>query len=57
LKVLDLIGVILFVGGITVLLLGISWGGVTYPWKSARVIVPILIGAFTLVAFGFWEDM
>ena len=55
LKVLDFVGVILFVGGITVLLLGISWGGVTYPWKSAGVIVPILIGAFTLVAFGFWE--
>jgi hypothetical protein len=55
LKLLDIIGVILFVGGITVLLLGISWGGVTYPWKSAGVIVPILIGAFTLVAFGFWE--
>ena len=37
------------------MLLGISWGGVTYPWKSAGVIVPILIGALTLVIFGFWE--
>jgi len=37
------------------MLLGISWGGQTYPWKSAGVIVPIIIGALTLVAFGFWE--
>jgi len=55
LKDFDFIGVILFTGGITVLLVGISWGGVTYPWKSAGVIVPIIIGALTLVAFGFWE--
>jgi len=55
LKDFDYIGFILFTGGITVLLLGISWGGVSYPWKSAGVIVPIIIGVLTLVAFGFWE--
>jgi hypothetical protein len=54
-KDFDFIGAILFIGGITVLLLGISWGGITYPWKSAGVIVPLIIGALALVAFGFWE--
>lgn len=37
------------------MLLGISWGGITYPWKSAGVIAPIIIGIFSLVSFGFWE--
>lgn len=54
-KDFDFIGVILLIGGTTVLLLGISWGGVTYPWKSAGVIVPLILGVLALVAFGFWE--
>lgn len=37
------------------MLLGISWGGQTYPWKSAGVIVPIVLSAVTLVALGLWE--
>ncbi|EXJ89071.1 hypothetical protein A1O3_02135 [Capronia epimyces CBS 606.96] len=54
-KKIDVVGVILFAGGITILLVGISWGGTNYPWKSAGVIVPIILGALSLVAFGFWE--
>jgi hypothetical protein len=54
-KDFDFVGVLLFIGGTTVLLLGISWGGVSYPWKSAGVIVPIIIGFLTLIIFGFWE--
>lgn len=37
------------------MLIGISWGGVSYPWKSAGVIAPIILGAFSLISFGFWE--
>lgn len=51
----DFLGVVLFVGGLTVMLMGMSWGGVTYPWHSAGVIAPIIIGALSLIAFGVWE--
>lgn len=36
-------------------LLGLSYGGSIYPWKSAKVIATIAVGAITLVAFALWE--
>ncbi|KAI9809979.1 MAG: hypothetical protein M1827_006746 [Pycnora praestabilis] len=55
LKNLDYVGIVLFSGGLLVFLLGISWGGSVHPWKSASVIVTIIIGFLTLVAFFIWE--
>lgn len=55
LKKIDVVGIILFAGSTTTLLIGISWGGTTYPWKSAQTIVPIIIGAIGLIALSFWE--
>ncbi|EXJ89151.1 hypothetical protein A1O3_02215 [Capronia epimyces CBS 606.96] len=54
-KKIDYVGVVLFAGGITILLVGISWGGASYPWKSVGVILPIVLGGLTLIVFGFWE--
>ena len=51
----DIVGVILFTAGLLVLLLGISWGGSIYPWKSARVIGFIVGGAALLVILVVWE--
>lgn len=51
LKMLDLGGAALFLGGLVIFLIGISWGGVVYPWKSARVIGMVIGGAATLLAF------
>ncbi len=51
----DYVGTILFTGGMVVFLLGISWGGNQYPWKSAAVIASIIIGILTLAAFFIWE--
>lgn len=53
-KTIDYIGIFLFTAGIVLFLLGISWGGPVYPWKSDEVICGIVIGALTLVAFIFW---
>jgi MFS family permease len=52
---LDYLGMALWVAGLTIFLLGISWGGVIYPWKSAAVISCIIIGICLLVALGLWE--
>ncbi|CAK7202848.1 hypothetical protein SEUCBS139899_005575 [Sporothrix eucalyptigena] len=54
-KHLDFGGLILFTGGLVLLLLGLNWGGQSYPWKSAKVIATILVGALSLVAFALYE--
>jgi MFS family permease len=51
LRMLDLGGAVLFVGGLVLFLIGISWGGVIYPWKSGHVIGMILGGVATLAIF------
>jgi MFS family permease len=54
-KELDFIGIFLFIAGVILFLIGLSWGGTTYPWKSAAVLCTILIGALLLVAFVCYE--
>jgi MFS family permease len=51
LKMLDVGGLVLFTAGLVLFLIGISWGGVVYPWKSGRVIGTIVGGAMILVVF------
>lgn len=55
LRRIDFIGTLLFVGGTTSLLLGISWGGVLHPWASAQTLVPIFIGVASCVGFILYE--
>ncbi|KAF2660508.1 fungal trichothecene efflux pump [Lophiostoma macrostomum CBS 122681] len=55
-KELDFIGIFLFIAGVILFLIGLSWGGTTYPWKSAAVLCTILIGFFLLVAFACYEQ-
>lgn len=45
----------LFAGGFVAFLLGLSWGGGVYPWKSAAVISSILVGSVTLIVFVLYE--
>ena len=48
---LDYIGIFLYTGGLTSILLGLSWGGqVDHPWRSASVIAPIVVGGVGFVA-------
>ncbi|KAF2733064.1 fungal trichothecene efflux pump [Polyplosphaeria fusca] len=54
-KELDFVGIFLFVAGVIIFLIGLSWGGTAYPWKSAAVICAIVLGALTLVAFALYE--
>ena len=45
----------MWTAGLTLFLMGISWGGVIYPWKSAAVISSMVIGAVLLIALFLWE--
>ena len=55
LKRQDGIGFVLFTGGLILFIMGLSWGGVAYPWKSAHVIATVVVGFLTLVAFVLWD--
>lgn len=55
-KNLDYGGIILYSAGLLLLLLGLSWGGNVYPWKSAHVIATVVIGVLSLVAFALYES-
>ncbi|KAG5664674.1 hypothetical protein KAF25_008408 [Fusarium avenaceum] len=50
-KRLDWVGMFLFTAGCVLFLVGLSWGGTAYPWKSAEVICTLLIGITTLACF------
>lgn len=50
-KDLDYPGLILYSAGLTIMLIGLSWGGsVAHPWKSASTLVPLILGFFLLCA-------
>ncbi|KAL8935032.1 MAG: hypothetical protein Q9216_005619 [Gyalolechia sp. 2 TL-2023] len=51
LKAIDWLGSITIVGGTIMFLLGLEYGGVSYPWTSATVICLIIFGLLTLVLF------
>lgn len=50
LRRLDYIGVLLYVGGLLMLMLGITWGGSVQPWSSPYVIGMVVGGLATSVA-------
>jgi hypothetical protein len=51
----DWIGMVLFVASTTVFMIPITWGGVMFPWSGWQTIVPLVLGASGVVAFGFYE--
>lgn len=55
LKRFDWLGSVLFTVSSTGFLFGLTTGGVMYEWSSWRVLLPLIIGPFGLVAFAYWE--
>ena len=41
--------------GSTLAIIGLTWGGVRYPWKSAQVLVPLLVGIALILSFVICE--
>lgn len=48
-------GLFLLASGLLLFLLGISWGGSLYAWKSAEVVSTIVLGCALLGCFAFYE--
>jgi hypothetical protein len=47
----DYLGITVFVAATTLLLYGLTTGGTSDPWDSAKVLAPLIIGAAGLGAF------
>jgi hypothetical protein len=47
----DYIGIVLFSGASCAFLVGITTGGTVYPWSSASVLVPLILGLALYVVF------
>jgi hypothetical protein len=52
---IDFVGGFLSIVGMILFIAGLLWGGYQYSWKSAHVLVPLLLGASFLIGFAFWE--
>ena len=41
----------IIIAGTTLALITLTWGGITYPWVSTLVLVPLVIGGLFIVLF------
>ncbi|KAF2010030.1 MFS general substrate transporter [Aaosphaeria arxii CBS 175.79] len=57
LKHTDFLGAFLFVGGLTSILIGLSWAGIQYSWTSVQTLCPVIVGFAGLVGFVVWQKM
>ncbi|KAM4054579.1 major facilitator superfamily protein [Hirsutella rhossiliensis] len=55
LKAVDFVGIFLAFAGMTVVILGLTWGGREYDWNSAHVIATLVVGSVVSVAFVVWQ--
>lgn len=54
-RALDYGGMLLFISGEVLFLMGINWGGGLYSWKSIQVIACIIVGFFMILIFVTYE--
>ncbi|KAJ8096181.1 hypothetical protein PM082_000089 [Marasmius tenuissimus] len=55
LKRMDWIGNLLIITSATVFIIGLSWGGATYPWSSAHVVATLVVGFVGFIVFLVYE--
>lgn len=48
-------GILLLCASITPLVLGLTWGGTTYPWESGEVVATLTCGCAGLIMFSLYE--
>ncbi|KDE03201.1 hypothetical protein MVLG_06292 [Microbotryum lychnidis-dioicae p1A1 Lamole] len=53
---IDFLGNFIFIVSITLLIIGLVWGGAPYPWSSAHVLAPLIIGIVGLLVWGVYES-
>ncbi|OBT96626.1 hypothetical protein VE01_05293 [Pseudogymnoascus verrucosus] len=52
---IDYGGQILFLFGLGLLVLALTWAGSSYAWNSVQILAPLIIGVALLAAFIVWE--
>jgi hypothetical protein len=55
LSTIDYGGQLLFLWGLGLLILALTWAGSTYSWDTAAVLVPLVIGALITIAWFLYE--
>ncbi|TAQ83922.1 hypothetical protein B7494_g7754 [Chlorociboria aeruginascens] len=55
LATIDYAGQFLFLFGMGLFILALTWAGANYPWSDVKVIAPLVIGVLLMVALLFWE--
>ncbi|KAJ7167213.1 major facilitator superfamily domain-containing protein [Mycena crocata] len=55
LKRMDWIGNSLIVASTTSIVIALTWAGIQFPWSSAKVLVPLILGLFGLAGFLVYE--
>ena len=54
-SIIDYGGMALFFFGAGLIVLAVTWGGATYPWRSAAVLVPLIFGGIMFCSFFVYE--
>ncbi|KAJ6613736.1 iron permease [Mycena sp. CBHHK59/15] len=54
-KKIDFVGNALVAASTTSVMIGLTWGGVQYPWSSPRILVTLILGCLGLVVFLWYE--
>ncbi|KAI9066141.1 MFS general substrate transporter [Trametes sanguinea] len=52
---IDWIGNFLIIAGTTLALVALTWGGIQFPWNSAHVIAPLVVGGVFVFVFFVYE--
>ncbi|KAG8676130.1 hypothetical protein FPOAC1_002127 [Fusarium poae] len=55
LKAVDFLGIFLALAGMTVVILGLTWGGKEYAWNSTQVISTLTVGTAVCIMFMLWQ--
>lgn len=55
LQSVDFGGQFLFLFGMGLFVLALTWAGAYYPWSDVKVLAPLIIGSILLVIFLIWE--
>lgn len=56
LRILDWSGATMSFLGLASILVGLSWGGISYRWNEWQTVMPIAVGAGILLALAFYES-
>ncbi|KAF8523951.1 iron permease [Hysterangium stoloniferum] len=51
----DWLGNVIIIIGATLTVIALTWGGITYPWQSAQVLVPLIVGLGLTGFFLYYE--